>query len=263
MFAVSLRHFFAETSGFDSPDQVPHNLAVSSAALFAAMSVMCEADEDERISAAFNMLDQNGDGQVDQSELTAYLQAVFGAIGRQRPKEFERLNTTPNEVATVTAAQCFREADLDGDGFISFDEFQEWYRSPSSGASQVLIGQSEGGAQANTVGAAGQDDQMDQSVMWARQMTGLGSRDVVEVLDAVKRVAGGLQELDRSTFRKYVSQNGGGQVGDTGGDMGCAIDDATRVAGIQGWCACDTPSAHMRVSMSVIVVCQGYDVCSG
>jgi Ca2+-binding EF-hand superfamily protein len=74
---------------------------------------------------AFDSYDVNGDGVLDMQEFTVYLTSVFFAL--QHTEAFQAHGVSPIDMAAATAAQCFAEADADGNGVLSFDEFKDWY----------------------------------------------------------------------------------------------------------------------------------------
>jgi Ca2+-binding EF-hand superfamily protein len=75
----------------------------------------------------FNRFDENGDGVLSLVEFTKYLESVFDALSGT--PAFEATGTTPAQMAAATAEKCFDEADADGNGSLTFDEFKAWFRS--------------------------------------------------------------------------------------------------------------------------------------
>ena len=59
--------------------------------------------------------------------MTKYLTSVFRVIEEKNAEAFARHGISPEELARITAEQCFLEADLNHDGRLSFDEFKRWY----------------------------------------------------------------------------------------------------------------------------------------
>jgi Ca2+-binding EF-hand superfamily protein len=73
----------------------------------------------------FDRFDNDLDGELDFEEFTNYLTSVFEAMASTAAFQAQAL--TPAEMAKETATECFEEADLDGDGALTFDEFKTWY----------------------------------------------------------------------------------------------------------------------------------------
>ena len=69
-----------------------------------------DADTEKR-QAYFNKWDADGDGQLNITEFTAMVTAQFAKKGKQD--------------AETEAEKRFKRKDTDGDGFISFDEFNQ------------------------------------------------------------------------------------------------------------------------------------------
>ena len=67
--------------------------------------------------------------------MTTYFTSLFTMMLSSQPEVLAASGLTPADIATATAEQCFEEADTNGDGDITFDEFQEWFHS---GGAQVL-----------------------------------------------------------------------------------------------------------------------------
>jgi Ca2+-binding EF-hand superfamily protein len=64
---------------------------------------------------------------LDYGEFTAYLTSVFEALSHT--PAFQAHGATPAQMAAATAEQCFEEADDDGNGTLTFDEFKAWYEA--------------------------------------------------------------------------------------------------------------------------------------
>ena len=83
----------------------------------------------------FDKYDTNGDGVFDLAEFTEYLTSVFTALMPHNKAAFRLRALSPRDMAKATAEQCFREADRNHDGSLSFEEFKMWYKSSSGGES--------------------------------------------------------------------------------------------------------------------------------
>ena len=108
---------------FDSNDDG----VVDAAEFLSGLSVLVGGDQHAKIRAAFDMYDYNKDGYISLHEFERYLVSVFTVLREQNKSVFEKENTTPEELASATAQQCFEEADLNKDGNLSFEEFRDWY----------------------------------------------------------------------------------------------------------------------------------------
>ena len=60
-------------------------------------------------------------------EMVEYMTSVFGLMLATRPEFLAKSGLSVEEIAQATAEQCFDQADANGDGDITYDEFQEWY----------------------------------------------------------------------------------------------------------------------------------------
>jgi hypothetical protein len=71
--------------------------------------------------------DENGDGVISLEEMTKYLTSVYRVIYETVPGTGEQLGVSPEELAAATAQKCFEEADANGDGSLTLEEFKEWF----------------------------------------------------------------------------------------------------------------------------------------
>ena len=102
--------------------------------LASGLSVLCGGSRDAKAEAAFALYDYNGDGFISLEEMTRYLTCVFKVMYETQPGTAEEMGgASAEELAEVTAERCFEEADLDGDGNLTFDEFQAWYSNDKNG----------------------------------------------------------------------------------------------------------------------------------
>ena len=81
--------------------------------LFIGMSMLCNDSRDEKLRAIFSIMDADNSGQIDHRELEHFLVTVAP------------WNTKMEEVQSI-AARAMREADVNGSGFITYDEFARW-----------------------------------------------------------------------------------------------------------------------------------------
>lgn len=112
---------------FDTND----NGKVDFSELSSGLSVLCGGTREEKVEAAFGLFDFDGDGYISQPEMEKYLCSVFRVLYQVSPENESHMGISPDELAMITTEEAFKEADLDGDGRISLEEFQQWYEKPS------------------------------------------------------------------------------------------------------------------------------------
>lgn len=88
--------------------------------------------DERRARLLFDKYDENGDGVLDQHEFTNYLTSIFAAMAHT--PEFQAEGATPEQMAVETAAQAFADADVNGDGSLTFDEFKAWFQESQDDA---------------------------------------------------------------------------------------------------------------------------------
>jgi Ca2+-binding EF-hand superfamily protein len=60
--------------------------------------------------------DIDNDGLIAEDEMRTYLTSVFRVLFETQPGTRESSGMSAEELAAVTTAQCFADADLNGDG---------------------------------------------------------------------------------------------------------------------------------------------------
>ena len=133
--------------------------------LACCLSILCKGSGVDKGKAAFQFFDINQDGFISPAEMTLYLECVFTILLRLNGNEAEQM--TPSQLATATAQQCFNEADANGDGRLSFAEFQSWYSNRGS----------------TTEAPTAQTGPHSVSFGEVQRLTGLGSFNVDEVFE--------------------------------------------------------------------------------
>ncbi|EGZ25194.1 hypothetical protein PHYSODRAFT_479256 [Phytophthora sojae] len=124
-----------------------HNGTVDFCELCSGLSVLCGGSREEKVRAAFSLYDLNQDGFISLDEMVRYLASVFKVLYETSPGTDEKLGVQPEELATITAEQCFLEADLNEDGKLSFDAFVIWYsksagfEAPAAGVGTTILAQ--------------------------------------------------------------------------------------------------------------------------
>jgi len=105
---------------------------VSLKEFLAGLTTLCSGSRDDRIKIAFSMFDIAKDGRIWFNEMTQYLTSVFKVIASTSSSVFEQFDITPEELAEVTAEQCFEEAGTPLGGALSWEQFHAWYSAGSN-----------------------------------------------------------------------------------------------------------------------------------
>ena len=194
---------------FDMFDQ-DHNGVVDFAELTAGLSVLCAGSRAEKIKAAFDLYDRNGDGYISLEELTRYLVSVFRMLYATSEETRSRMAVSPEDLARVTAEQCFLEADLNADSKLNLEEFTKWFnRSPDS----VASAEEDGGEDDE-----GDDEDQDEELEWldlkeARRLSCLKKDHPEDVFEDFAVVADNDGMIDHHSFLtawfQIVNRNGG------------------------------------------------------
>merc|ERR1712087_848275 len=95
--------------------------------LLSGIVVLCGGSRDDKVRVAFDLFDRDGNGSISRSEMEKYLTSVFRILYEVSPATAESMAVTAEKLGKTTAAQCFEDADINGDGKISYDEFETWY----------------------------------------------------------------------------------------------------------------------------------------
>jgi Ca2+-binding EF-hand superfamily protein len=118
---------------FDLFDRDDNNV-VDMMELICGISLLCSGSEDDKIHAVFNVFDENGDGFISMDEMFKFLTSVFKVV--LTPNVMGVMNSmgvtvdSPEDLASVTALECFKTADLNHDGKLSVTEFKNWFYAP-------------------------------------------------------------------------------------------------------------------------------------
>ena len=81
--------------------------------LASGISVLCGGTSQVKVQQAFGLFDFNGDGFISLTEFTTYLASVFKTMFLLQPETQAQIGASPEELAKVTAEECFAEADLE------------------------------------------------------------------------------------------------------------------------------------------------------
>jgi len=162
--------------------------------LASGLTILAGGSRDSKVEAAFNAFDYDGDGFLTLDEVTRYLTSVFRMVYSTQDGVGHRMGVTAEELAAITAEQCLSEADSDGDGRISLAEFKDWYARSGAGGAE------ESGVAGTVLEATSWG-----SLAEVRAMSGLGDRDVSEVIDVFKSYADEDGNISRKSFDSAFS----------------------------------------------------------
>merc|ERR1719329_1879356 len=107
--------------------------------LICGASLLCTGTEEDKIHAVFNVFDENGDGVISMDEMFKFLTSVFKVV--LTPHVMGVMNSmgvtvdSAEDLASVTALECFKSADLNQDGKLSVTEFKSWFYAPRNNPS--------------------------------------------------------------------------------------------------------------------------------
>jgi Ca2+-binding EF-hand superfamily protein len=182
------------------------NGVVDFSELASGLSVLCGGSRDDKVEAAFSLYDLNGDGFISLEEMTTYLTSVFKVLYETQPETRQRIGVGPEELAAITAAQCFADADVNHDGRLEYEEFKRWYTKSNIG-----------GGGSTTTATPPTESSVPTSLSFlgleqVREITGLASFEVEDIMEmfaeacpdgAVRRPA------FRRCFEHIVNLSGG------------------------------------------------------
>ncbi|CAD7927034.1 unnamed protein product [Amoebophrya sp. A120] len=106
--------------------------------LCCGLSMMCKGTEDEKIHAVFDCFDEDGNGNISLDEMFKFLVSVYRVV--LTPTVLATIKNlgvevqSPEDLASVTALECFKSADLDGNGSLNVEEFKQWFYGGAAGA---------------------------------------------------------------------------------------------------------------------------------
>lgn len=103
---------------------------VTGTELAAGLCAMCAGEPLDKAQCLFRLYDADKSGTITPEEMTSFLKAI---IATQRavapPAGDEGAAPLPpiDEIAAATTEACFKDADTNGDGCLTLDEFVGWY----------------------------------------------------------------------------------------------------------------------------------------
>jgi Ca2+-binding EF-hand superfamily protein len=117
------------------------NSVVDLLELVCGLTILCRGNDDEKLDAVFGVFDMNNDGYISMDEMYTFLLSVFKVMwSPEVASTLARAGVKaggPQELATATSVECFKNADLNHDGRISRDEFSKWFYNSGLGDGPV------------------------------------------------------------------------------------------------------------------------------
>lgn len=163
---------------------------VDSNELAAGLAALCGGDRDTKVRFCFGLFDADQDGYVSRPELEACLRSVFRVVTHTSSRNC----VTPDQLATATAEAILAKADADGDGRVSYHEFDAWLAKPQINNNHNARGEN-GVAPRDSFEehvteenrdelALPEDDRRTSELTRARHLLGLTRLSIDEIMDA-------------------------------------------------------------------------------
>jgi Ca2+-binding EF-hand superfamily protein len=149
--------------------------------------------------------DFDGDGFISMDEMQTYLASVFKMLYATQPDTMASTGgLSPHDLAAATAAECFAEADADGDGRLTYEEFSRFCLSGGlTSPGPVAAGAGSGASPMKAVVlAATQARPSWLSTDEIRRLTNLGAFSVEDVFAVFASEADADNRLDRAAFAR-------------------------------------------------------------
>lgn len=121
LFAITIPRLFVM---FDADG----NGVVDFTELASGLSVLCGGSREDKARIAFQLYDYDGDGVITLEEMTRYLTSVFSVMYATNPSaQASAGGLSVPELAVATAEEAFAEADVDGTGELTWENFYAWF----------------------------------------------------------------------------------------------------------------------------------------
>jgi Ca2+-binding EF-hand superfamily protein len=95
--------------------------------LIAGISVLCAGTTEDKVKTVFSMYDLNQDGLISPNELNDYLLNIYRVTFKLQPHSLTRYAKSVEQLAHRATYHIFEAADKDTDGYLTVDEFSNWY----------------------------------------------------------------------------------------------------------------------------------------
>jgi Ca2+-binding EF-hand superfamily protein len=111
------------------------NQRIDALELIGGCALLCAGSEEDKLNAAFNVFDSDGDGYISMDEMFRFLSSVFRVV--LSPSVVAAMRTlsvnveSAEDLAAATSVECFKSADLNDDGKLNIHEFKRWFNAPS------------------------------------------------------------------------------------------------------------------------------------
>lgn len=132
-FQVEVPNEEVKNAVFDLFDR-DDNGVVDMMEVICGASLLCTGSEKDKIQAVFSVFDENGDGVITMDEMFKFLTSVYKVV--LTPNVMAVMNSmgvsvdSAEDLASVTALECFKTADLNNDAKLSMAEFENWFFAP-------------------------------------------------------------------------------------------------------------------------------------
>lgn len=104
--------------------------------LAAGLVGVCGGEPLDKAKTLFRLYDSDGSGGITKEEMASLLKVVIASQRALAEPADAAADPLPpvDDVAAATTDACFKDADTNGDGALSLDEFVTWYLGSSASA---------------------------------------------------------------------------------------------------------------------------------
>jgi len=164
--------------------------------LMIGLIVLSGGDMHTKAIAAFKLFDLDNSNTIDKKELETYLKSVYRIMYAIDSSIEKQTGVDAATLASQSATLAFQEADSDHNGVITWDEFQNWYMGTQQKKTSSFS--SEG-----------------MSLQEIREITGLGSLDVTDVLERIADATNSDGLVTREKFQATFEDISGSKVSES------------------------------------------------